>query len=368
MVSVTMLVGNQTGFFNILSGDLQTGFVGTVLPQPLVARVTDNLLRPVAGVPVVWSINNGATLVNTVSVTNSQGEVRTDVRLGVLAGIYTTTVSSAGLPTLTFKSDAQLPPNPGLFANQPAGFVRFAEHNMSGLPTFPRSLGGLAGSWFVYPENDPDLVLITPDTAAPHSRPYVIRTRFPAGLSSGGAPVNMGGWDAASTSAGQKSKFYISLAVKINGTNYENQSAGTKMGFIAYGEPFSGGQNTGYFLLNGNGSTSIGSAFAIRFVQQGHVSRSLIQNVSRSPLMTVGSWHHWEAVFEINTLGQANGKLKMWIDGVQIMDYSDVVFANAANPQRFYAWKWNPTWGGIGGSKTRQDFISLDHVYLSGIP
>ena len=84
--------------------------------------------------------------------------------------------------------------------------------------------------------------------------------------------------------------------------------------------------------------------------------------------MSVGSWHQWEMTFELNTLGQANGKFRMWIDGIEVLNYSDVVYIVGSNTAEFYGYKWNPTWGGTGGTKTRDDFILIDHVYISGVP
>lgn len=369
-VVVTFSLANQTGFFNILAGDGQTGLVDSVLDEPLVARVTDANFNPVAGVAVNWQVNNNGTLLNTTATTNALGEVSTTWKLGHIAGIQTVRLTSAGLPTLTFSADAQLPPSGGnSHPNEPAGYARFAEHNMSSLPSFPKTLGGLMGSWFGFPQNDPDLVLVTPDTAAPESPPNVIQTIFKNNLNSGSAPVLMGGWDAiGSGGAGQKSELYVSLWVKIVGNDYENQLAGTKLGFVAYGEQPSGAGNQGYWFLAGNGVQSIQSSFQLSFIQQNHVSRRMNQNVNQSRLMTVGAWHQWEAVFELNDLGQANGIFKMWIDGTLIMDYSDVVYITNGNVNRFFSWKWNPTWGGIGGQRTRADQINLDHVYLSGVP
>jgi len=368
-VIVTFSLASQTGFFNIITGDGQTDFVDSTLLEPLVARVTDASFNPVAGANVVWQVNNSGHLSSTTTVTSAIGEVTTNWKLGPLAGTQTVRVSSAGLPTLTFTADAQLVPSGNAHPNEPPGFVRFAEHNMSSLPSYPRSLGGLLGSWFGYPQNDPDLVLVTPDTSAPESPPNVIQTIFKAGLPSGNAPVNMGGWDASGTgAAGQKSKMYVSLWVKIVGVDYENQLAGTKLGFIGVGESPSGASNEGYWFMGGTGAQAIQSSFQMSFIQQNQVSRRMNQNRTSARVMTVGSWHHWECLFEINNVGSPDGIFRMWVDGTLIMDYSDVEYITPGNTNRFFSWKWNPTWGGIGGTRTRSDQINIDHVYLSGVP
>jgi hypothetical protein len=97
-------------------------------------------------------------------------------------------------------------------------------------------------------------------------------------------------------------------------------------------------------------------------------NRNLSQNVDGRPLMTVGTWHHWEFVMQLNTLGQNNGIYKMWIDGIKVMDYQDVTYIWSGATHEYWQYKWNPTWGGTAGVRTRDDFMYLDHLYISGVP
>lgn len=181
--------------------------------------------------------------------------------------------------------------------------------------------------------------------------------------------MNWGGWDSTGPVEGQKSKVYLSFWLKLDGQNYENQAAGTKMGFLGYGQhPDRVGINQGYFWMPGRGRQAIQRAFQLRFYQQNHVERRLPPNRDQRPLLTAGAWHHLEVVAEINTVGARNGIFRMWIDGNQTHSYSDVVYATRAHPFKFTSWRWNPTWGGRGGVRTRDDFMELDDVYLSGIP
>jgi hypothetical protein len=70
---------------------------------------------------------------------------------------------------------------------------------------------------------------------------------------------------------------------------------------------------------------------------------------------------------ELNTLGQRNGILRWWIDGNLAMDYRDMTYIFGNHTSGFNGWKWNPTWGGMGGIRTRPDVIQIDHIYLSGV-
>jgi hypothetical protein len=99
-----------------------------------------------------------------------------------------------------------------------------------------------------------------------------------------------------------------------------------------------------------------------------YTNKNWDQNVDNRMLMTAGTWHHWELVMQLNSLGQANGILKWWIDDIQIMNYSNFTYIWPGATQELWQWKWNPTWGGTAGTRTRDDFIMVDHVYMSGVP
>jgi hypothetical protein len=256
------------------------------------------------------------------------------------------------------------PPSTGLYPNEPAGFVPIAEHRFSCRPgedqCQPR------GIWTHEPGGI-DNFSIQHDATAPQSPDSVGRTLFPTGQPSGSAPVWFDGWGDGGYASAFYRKLYVSLWVRIGGTDYENQAVGTKMGFIGYGEDPSGAANQGFAMLRGDGTQSVGSAFNLGFWQQNNVSRDMNQNVNTSKVMTVGPWHHWEWEMELNTLGESNGVFKWWVDGALITSYSDVVYITPGNTFGFYNYRWNPTWGGQGGTKTRNDYMDMDHIYISGV-
>jgi uncharacterized protein (TIGR03437 family) len=88
---------------NIIGGNNQSGSAGQTLSQPLTATLTDGCGAPVSGGAVTWTVTQGsATLINTVSTSDSQGRVSTKVTLGQLAGPITVKVTTAGGITATF--------------------------------------------------------------------------------------------------------------------------------------------------------------------------------------------------------------------------------------------------------------------------
>lgn len=198
-----------------------------------------------------------------------------------------------------------------------------------------------------------------------------IQTRFPAGMVAGVGPANYGCYDFQNR---ELSAVYFSAWVQIVGPDYENQRSGTKLGFFASGRAMAGENENFPFLVNSAATQGLQSAFPMEIRQQGipqangSVNRNLTQNVDKRMLMTAGSWHHWEIVLTLNAMGQANGTARFWIDGIKVLDYSNVIWRTATAPKGFSLWKWNPTWGGSGGTRTRADFIQLRDIYLSGLP
>lgn len=283
----------------------------------------------------------------------------------------------------------------GTHPQEPEGFTRFAEFDFSDFPQSRQGSGGCgAGRWElagrnVAPGGDSvraagsrrvGLLEMREDPTAPASPPGVAAVNYPRGFEAGRGPVNFSGWDAAGHGPnGQKSAIYLSLWIKLDGANYENHAVGTKLVFLGGGlPPTTRGQsgNQVVLFLKGSGKTAVASQFRVEMHQffpkeagAPFVARFLRQNVDQRPLVRAGSWHHFEVILNVNDPGIPNGRLRWWIDGALVMNYSNVLYRpKAATQAGFWNLKVNPTWGGTGGRKSRPDAILIDHIYLSGIP
>src|SRR5256884_335556 len=356
----------------------------TSLPPPPPAPVASVVVSPAsASVPV------GATVQLTASLKDASGNVLTGRTIAwgtSAAGVATVSASglatgaAAGTAAITATSEGESgtarlgvagAPPPGTNPNEPSGYTRFAEHDFSTpITQSTPSATGLMGLWAI---DDPTLLpnmTYAVDLGAPRSAPQVFQGKFPAGLQGGFTSIKWQGWDAAAdgNSYGTEMReIYLSMWIKIVGPDYENQPvAGTKMGFFGYAEPKSSPGSQGVPKIKVD-SPQIRSDFNLRFEQQNTVDRILDQNVDTRRLMTCGVWHRWEMVLRLNTLGVTDGVLRWWVDGTLIMDYSDVTYITPGNTLGFYTFKFWPYWGGIGGSKTRDDYMQVDHIYISGI-
>lgn len=331
----------------------------TVTPNPSsvnagsTVQLSATLLDPqdstLNGRTVTWGSSN-----TNVATVDGDGLVS-----GVAAGTATITATCelvSGTSALTINAGSNFP-------NEPAGYSVIMEHNFTNsLSTSNWTATGLAGMW-----RDENGGAYVNDATAPLSPQRCLRTTFGNGLAAGGAPCRISGWDTGEF-GNEYEKVYYSSRIKIEGSDFENQAVGCKMGFWGFNNN-SSAANQGFFIIPGTGSQHVDADFNIEFWQQGNVSPDVnwSQNVDTSRIFTVGAWHHWEVVFILNTVGSANGTLKMWMDGTLIHNHTNVTYRNSGNAHGFFGYSFNPTWGGIGGTKTRDDFIRQDHVRISGV-
>lgn len=80
-----------------VSGDNQSGYVGTILPAPLVVRALDQCNEPMSGVDVNFEPTEGASVNPTQEPTDINGEAKTILTLGTKPGDYNVTASVEGI-------------------------------------------------------------------------------------------------------------------------------------------------------------------------------------------------------------------------------------------------------------------------------
>nr|MBA3260582.1 Ig-like domain repeat protein [Gemmatimonadales bacterium] len=94
----------------LLSGNGQTGPVGTTLPGSLRVRVTDANGNPVQNVSVTWEALGDGSVSSTTTGTDAQGVAQVSMTLGGTPGTYTTTATVNGLAgsPVTFSALAEI--------------------------------------------------------------------------------------------------------------------------------------------------------------------------------------------------------------------------------------------------------------------
>jgi hypothetical protein len=142
---VVLAVGSTV---NKVSGDNQTGSVGTTLPDPLVVRVEDPDGNPLSGVTVNFAVTSGGGSVSpTSAVTNSSGQASTVLTLGSIPSGPNNAVivraTAVGIGTTNFQAKATpTNPNPIYIENAKPGTTNwqipnsnYAQDEISGYAT-----------------------------------------------------------------------------------------------------------------------------------------------------------------------------------------------------------------------------------------
>jgi len=122
----------------IVSGNNQTGALGTALASPLAVRVlaADNL--PVAGVPITFAVVTGGGSLSPLTVaTDSLGVASTTATLGPATGANTFRASAAGLAAVTFSATASSAPGVPALVTIVAGNGQSAAAGTA-VPVLPR--------------------------------------------------------------------------------------------------------------------------------------------------------------------------------------------------------------------------------------
>lgn len=107
-------VTSEATSISLVSGDSQSGMVGTQLQEPLKVLVTDSNGNPVWNVPVTFSVESGGGSLSVENATTDfQGVAQTRYTLGPQAGTQTVKATSSGLNgspiTFTFNATVGTP-------------------------------------------------------------------------------------------------------------------------------------------------------------------------------------------------------------------------------------------------------------------
>jgi hypothetical protein len=255
--------------------------------------------------------------------------------------------------------------------NEPAGFLPVAEHHW---PAFPNSQYATLGQWEDVSSSNYSVVSMT----TPTGDGSAMQVRLPKGMTAGVSPGKFRFWRTMTVSdATPLQEMYVSAWIRIAGSDFENQAVGTKLFYWAYGNAYNTNDATVY-LRGETGSQAILSQMQL-FAQvspgdnrdpDDAVVRNLYQNTGSSRRFTVGAWHHLEMVVNVGTPDRADGSIKIWLDGDLVLSHSDVKHLDSDYDftRGFFQAEWAPIWGGIGGTRTRDDFMQVDQFYVSGVP
>jgi hypothetical protein len=274
--------------------------------------------QPVTGHTVVWSTAN-----TSVAAVTSEG-------LATAKGVGSTTVIATSDGKTAAGSLEVTPP----WANEPPGLSAITNNPLDTL-----NLLGWGTSWNsagnVRPAMDP-------------TRGRVLRFDYPIGFTGGKGPgmeyldhvaakeVFAGFWWKASDPWQNHAGSYV------NKIAFWYTSGGGSIDLQMYGTP----------------------PYRLDVVREfGSGTSRMPANEAKSSV-TLGVWHkiEWHAKYASGN-NTSDGVVEWWMDGVLQGRYTNVQTPNDAG---FAQYQISPTWGGLGGAKTENDYYLYDDVHLSG--
>jgi len=329
-----------------VSVTLTSGSLNPGLTTQATATTRDANNIVLTGRLIAWSSSN-----TSVATVTGSGVV-TAVAMGN-AQITATSEGVVGSATLSVVA----PPPPGTV--EPPGMNVITERSFSAVAE---------DGWSVPTGSDLTNFTVVSDATAPKSAPLAMQIRFPAGFGAGGSPA-LTERDLGSTA----STLYVSMWIKLS-SNWVGQMTGTNkvLHFWMAGlnrlfvyidgagnnilQPYVGLQGIATPYNDGAGSTS--TSVNLRPNVSGQTGAQIVR----------GQWYHWELVFAINSSGSTDGTADWWINGVQVGHYTGIGYVSASQSRVFQTMKWDPTWGGLGGTVPADQFMTMDHIYISGKP
>jgi uncharacterized protein YjdB len=285
----------------------------------LTATLRDASGNVLGGRVVTWGSGNTG-----VATVDGSGFV-TSAAVGV-AIITATSEGQSGTAAVTVTA---APPPGTTWPNEPVGWNVFSDYNADATS---------AGGW-----NTSGVVTVVSDPTAPLSPPSVWQFAFPVGFTGGGSP-GMEWRPLPSTSA-----IYVGFWWKPSNP-WQNHSSNVNKLFLVMDDMR---PNFGSYWIRMLGPAPYHTYVQVEYDQP---TVNYDENVDTTPV-TLGQWHQVE--FYLNRNG---GILKWWMDGKLKGSYSGIYFAGTAFGTEVHL---QPIWGGIGETKTENDYFWFDHVHVS---
>ena len=230
--------------------------------------------------------------------------------------------------------------------NEPAGFTLLTDYPFNDA-IGPGQGVALSGGWSIGNSNG-YVSQLTNRADAPQSPPNVGQWSYPVGYVGGDAPGTMY-FDHPATK-----EVYAGFWWEPSNPWQGHSSEANDIAFWIT-------QSDGIFVMRMLGSGSGPYRTQASFEAGG--STNYDENVGSSSPLALGQWHRVEFYVKYATTATSgDGIVKWWLDGVLLGSYTT---AQTPNDAGFVEFQFSPYWGGVGGTKSEQDYYWYDHVHLS---
>ena len=270
------------------------------------------------------------TVIGTYTVTGSAVSLNYNGSyvLTCTAGAYTASGQAAGLAYAPVSSN-----------NEPAGYTQITNQPWNSLPS---------NGWYV----DSGTVVYTTDATAPESPSGIVRANYPQGTSDGSP------WKAEIPFTGVREIYW--RTVFKHSTNFQGHDTGVnKMAYIRMND-----QPMVAIEAIGVDAEDLIPQVVLQGVPQGETRYA--PNLGPSGVAARGVWHTMEIQMVSCTSGVANGIIRVWLDGTQTAEYTNVQMGTTGQGGTFALAEQYPLWGGQGDSVISAMTLDYDHTYISG--
>src|SRR5213080_542312 len=246
----------------------------------------------------------------------------------------TTATGQAQQPQPPQQPQQPQPAPSGTWPHEPSGASVIGDQGFNSLTT---------GDGWTIADNTRGLGSVVSDGTAPFSPTGVLQYLYPVGFTGGTGPAAE--WHGLPG----LSQVFVGMWWKVSNPWQGHASNVNKIAFLF---PGSGGDM--YIAMYG----TPGGPYELKVIPQfpGLPSNWLEPNVAHVPVQ-LGTWHRIEWLINYN-----GGVVQWWLDGQLVGSYTGVPFPSGAMTE----FKMSSTWGGIGGSKSEDDYYWFDHVHVSG--
>ena len=264
-----------------------------------------------------------------------RGTLNVNAVFGALSNVASGTTAGGAVPPPPLPPPPPPLPSTG-WPHEPAGYRVITDYDMHALND-----GGWLNS---YPSQLGSGISLASVAGAPASAPTVWQFAYPAGYSGGSAP----GTEYYPISAPYPTALYVGFWWKPSNPWQGHSSGVNKLMFV-----YAGGPPAGLIIkMLGTGS----GPFRTQVTTEFGTTTNWNENVGSSSPLALGQWHRVEMF-----LNYAGGVLQWWVDGVLVGSYTGIGYPNSG----FNQLEFSPTWGGVGDTKSQNEYFWYDQIRAS---
>ncbi len=209
------------------------------------------------------------------------------------------------------------------------------------------------------------------ETTATQTSNALVRVRV-ASLASGSVSARVGqigGYASANFTGGtfdaNQGRIYVRLLYRSSANWTDGGNTGTKGVFYSQ---TAGGNNNNHYVGFLPSPTVDPNVYNFGYGLQGHITTPFVEDPTPRTI-NIGEWCDLEMIFEANTVGSDNGIVKMWANGVEVLNRSNVRhFASNSTFPYFNALWFDPTYGGGQRPPPYEIFLDYSNVYRESAP